>query len=72
MKRTIALLFVTAATVATVAVTGGSASAAHCNDDGGPGNSHFAEHVQAASHKEGGTHRGYSSCIEGNPNNPNS
>lgn len=68
MKRTIAILFATGATAATVALTGGSASAAHCTDNGGPGNSDFADHVQAASHKEGVVHKGWASCIPGNPN----
>lgn len=68
MKRTIALLFATSATAAVVSLSGGAASAAHCTDNGGPGNSDFADHVQAASHKEGVTHKGWSSCIPGNPN----
>lgn len=68
MKRTIALLLATGGTAAVVVVTGGSASAAHCTDRGGPGNSDFAAHVQSASHKEGVTHKGWSSCIPGNPN----
>lgn len=68
MKHTIAVLLATGATVATVVLTGGSASAAHCTDNGGPGNSDFATHVQTATHKEGVVHKGWSSCIPGNPN----
>lgn len=68
MKRTIALLFATSASLAVVSLSGGAASAAHCTDSGGPGNSDFAAHVQAASHQEGVTHKGWSSCIPGNPN----
>lgn len=69
MKRTLSLLLATGGTVATIVVlSGGSASAAHCTDNGGPGNSDFATHVQAATHKEGVVHKGWSSCIPGNPN----
>jgi hypothetical protein len=46
------------------------ASAAHCTDSGGPGNSDFATHVQATNgpdaHDEG-DHYGWSSC-EDTPN----
>lgn len=42
-----------------------SASAAHCTDNGGPGNSDFADHVRASNgaggHNEG-DHQGWSSC----------
>jgi hypothetical protein len=45
---------------------GGNASAAHCTDAGGPGNSDFAAHVQASNgpdaHNEG-DHQGWSSCV---------
>lgn len=48
----------------TIASAGGAA-AAHCTDNGGPGNSDFAAHVQATNgngaHNEG-DHRGWSSC----------
>ena len=54
--------------IGTVAGGAGSASAAHCTDNGGPGNSDFATHVQTATHSEGGTHKGWSSCVPGNPN----
>jgi len=40
------------------------ASAAHCTDTG-PGASYFGTvHQQAATHNEGTTHQGYSSCVE--------
>lgn len=68
MKRTIALLLATGGTAAVLVATGGSASAAHCTDNGGPGNSDFADHVKSATHKEGVTHKGWASCIPGNPN----
>lgn len=38
------------------------ASAGHCTDNGGPGHSDFAAHVQNASHKEGVQHQGWSTC----------
>lgn len=38
------------------------ASAAHCTDSGGPGHSDFAAHVRGASHQEGVTHKGWSTC----------
>lgn len=54
----------------TVAAAGG-ASAAHCTDNGGPGNSDFAAHVRATNgngaHNEG-DHRGWSSCQETSAN----
>jgi hypothetical protein len=68
MKRTIAVLLATGATAAAVVLTGAPASAAHCTDNGGPGNSDFATHVQMATHQEGVVHKGWSSCIPGNPN----
>jgi hypothetical protein len=49
----------------------GPASAAHCTDNGGPGHSDFATHVQATNgpgaHNEG-DHKGWASCEE-NSNN---
>ena len=57
--------------IACIALAGGSAvaaspaSAAHCSDNGGPGNSDFAEHVRTSNgpggHNEG-EHQGWSSC----------
>lgn len=45
----------------------GTANAAHCTDNGGPGNSDYAGHVQSTngsgSHNEG-DHKGWSSCQE--------
>lgn len=46
-------------------VSASPASAAHCADNGGPGNSDFASHVRAnngpGAHNEG-DHQGWSSC----------
>ena len=65
MKKTLATLFVTAAGTA-AALTASPASAAHCTDNGGPGNSDFAAHVRAnngpGGHNEG-DHQGWSSCV---------
>ncbi len=50
--------------------TSGVASAAHCTDNGGPGNSDFASHARAngpGAHNEG-DHRGWSSCQETSAN----
>lgn len=49
-------------------VGGSPALAAHCTDNGGPGNSDFADHVRASNGPGGhdeGDHQGWSSC---NPN----
>ena len=71
MQRRFAIALAAGLTAATLGVAGGTASAAHCTDSGGPGNSDFAAHVRAANgpgdHNEG-QHRGWSSCIVGNPN----
>ncbi len=64
--------------LAVVAIVGGMsagltgpASAAHCTDSGGPGNSDFAAHVQASKgpggHNEG-DHQGWSTCQETSAN----
>ena len=52
------------AALASAAIAGnaGTASAAHCTDTGAPGNSDFAAHVRSASHQEGVTHKGWSTC----------
>ncbi len=61
-----------ARSIAVVAIVGGTsmmstgaASAAHCTDNGEPGNSDFAAHVKATNgpggHNEG-DHKGWSSC----------
>ena len=46
----------------------GVASAAHCVDSGGPGNSDFAAHVRALNgpggHNEAIIHQGWSTCQE--------
>ena len=71
MRRTIAMVIGAGAIAAATLAAGGTANAAHCTDRGGPGNSDFATHVRGASgpggHNEG-DHRGWSSCIPGNPN----
>ena len=60
----IARLAIASAALAGAVVVGGAnpAAAAHCTDSGGPGNSDFAAHVQSASHSEGRTHKGWSTC----------
>ena len=57
-------LAVASAAIAGAAIVGlaGTASAAHCADAGAPGNSDFAAHVRSASHQEGVTHKGWSTC----------
>ncbi len=58
-------------TVAGVALGAGSASAAHCTDNGGPGHSDFASHVRANAGNNGhdeGAHRGWSTCEENSAN----
>lgn len=69
MKRVLAALTVTGAAVAGMALTISPASAAHCTDNG-PGHSDFGQHAKnngRGAHNEG-DHRGWSSCIPGNPN----
>ena len=71
MQRRLAVALAAGITAATLGVAGGTASAAHCTDNGGPGNSDFAAHVQAAQGSGGhneGDHKGWSSCVPGNPN----
>lgn len=78
MKKFLSSAFaVTAVTVGLVLGGAGGASAAHCVDSTGtsPGFSWFGDHVQSATHKEGGNpgpHQGTpgaSNCLEtsGNP-----
>lgn len=70
MKKTLAVLFATGAAAAGLALTASPASADHCRDNGGPGNSDFGAHAAAqgpGAHTEG-DHKGWSSCIPGNPN----
>ncbi|MGA8988329.1 hypothetical protein [Aeromicrobium sp.] len=68
MRFQIKMLLAAGIAAAALTATGGPASAAHCNDSGGPGNSDFSSHVQAnngpGGHNEG-DHQGWSSC---NPN----
>ena len=68
LRRT-AIAVATAATA--LAMAAGPAAAAHCTDNGGPGNSDFAAHVRAnngpGDHNEG-DHRGWASCEENSAN----
>ena len=65
MKKAFAALFVSGLTATMLTLTGSPAAAAHCTDNGGPGNSDFAAHVKASNgpggHNEG-DHQGWSSC----------
>ena len=69
---TIRRLFLAAAMAAAMlTMTAGAASAAHCADNGGPGNSDFATHVRNSNGPGGhdeGDHRGWSSCEENSAN----
>lgn len=53
--------------LSSLALGAAPAGAAHCADNGGPGNSDFADHVRAnngpGGHNEG-DHQGWSSCEE--------
>lgn len=70
MKRALTVLITTGAAAAGLAVMASPASAAHCTDNG-PGNSTFgsthAKNNGPGAHNEG-DHKGWSSCIPGNPN----
>ena len=69
--KTIATLFATGLTAVVLTLGASPASAAHCTDNGGPGQSDFANHVKGANGPGGhdeGDHKGWSSCIPGNPN----
>ena len=68
MKKKLAVLAVAGASLGLFAVGAPSASAAHCADNGGPGNSDFASHVQNGSDRAEGGHRGWSSCQETSAN----
>ena len=69
MKKSLKALIAGTALAAIATVGSMSpASAAHCTDNGRPGNSDFAAHVRAASHKEGSTHKGWSTCQETSAN----
>jgi len=70
MRRHLARSIAVAAIVGGISMgSAGVASAAHCTDSGGPGNSDFAAHVKASpsGHKEG-EHKGWSSCQETSAN----
>lgn len=66
MKKKLAMLAVAGASLGMFAAAS-PAGAAHCADNGGPGNSDFASHVRTANgsgaHNEG-DHKGWSSCQE--------
>jgi hypothetical protein len=68
MQRRLAIALAAGITAATLGVAGGTASAAHCTDNGDPGNSDFAAHVRSADHAEGKVHKGWSSCEENSKN----
>ncbi len=65
MKNVIRATIVSGVLAGGLAFGAPMASAAHCTDTGGPGNSDFAAHVRAANgpgaHNEG-DHQGWSSC----------
>lgn len=70
MKKTLTVGLATGLAAAAMAFTAGPAGAAHCAEKGGPGNSDFGAHAAAngpGAHDEG-DHKGWSSCIPGNPN----
>ena len=72
MLKKLGYSIATAAMIGGISVgSAGGASAAHCNDSGGPGNSDFAAHVKASNgpggHNEG-DHKGWSSCQETSAN----
>ncbi|MEZ5295844.1 MAG: hypothetical protein R2697_06100 [Ilumatobacteraceae bacterium] len=72
MQRRLAIALAVGLTAATFGVAGGTASAAHCTDNGGPGHSDFAAHVRAnkgPGHNEG-EHKGWSTCEENSNNYP--
>lgn len=69
MKKTLAVLATTVAATAGFALSAAPANAGHCADTG-PGHSDFGGHAAAqgpGAHNEG-DHKGWSSCIPGNPN----
>lgn len=72
MRRHLARSFAVIAIAAGLSLSStGTASAAHCADQGGPGNSDFTTHVKASKgpggHNEG-DHKGWSSCQETSAN----
>lgn len=70
MKRTLIAIATTAAGLGGLTLAASPAGAAHCTDASGPGNSDFGKHAAAngpGAHNEG-DHKGWSSCIPGNPN----
>ncbi len=72
MRKRVGYSIAAAAMIGGISIgSAGTASAAHCDDDGGPGNSDFAAHARMASgpggHNEG-DHRGWSTCQETSAN----
>ncbi len=72
MRRNLARAIAAAALIGGVSFgSAGAASAGHCADQGGPGNSDFAAHVKASNGPGGhdeGDHKGWSSCQETSAN----
>jgi len=69
--RTVRLVVAAGVAMLSLGPAGGSASAAHCTDNGGPGDSDFAAHVRGAQNPGGhneGDHRGWSACEENSAN----
>lgn len=65
MRKTFGFSVATIAMIGGALVgTAGTASAAHCDEKGGPGNSDFGAHAKANPHNEGQSHRGWSTCQE--------
>lgn len=72
MRSNLVRSFAVAAIVGGISMgSAGAASAGHCADNGGPGNSDFANHVRASNgpgaHDEG-DHKGWSTCQETSAN----
>lgn len=72
MRRNLVRSFAVIAIVGGISMGSASAaSAGHCADNGGPGNSDFAGHVRASNgpsaHNEG-DHKGWSTCQETSAN----
>lgn len=71
MTRLSSVLAATAFAAAGVFAAAAPATAAHCADSGGPGNSDFAAHVKASNGPGGhdeGDHKGWASCEDNSSN----
>lgn len=72
MRKNLARSFAVIAIAGGISLgSAGGASAGHCADNGGPGNSDFAAHVKASNGPGGhdeGDHKGWSSCQETSAN----